>query len=86
MGANPIRATLTGTSGADVLVGSAIFEKLAGGPGNDFLTGGGGDDLFFFGSRDDGIDQIHDFKSSQDWIGIDSAGFGVVPGDPTVPR
>jgi hypothetical protein len=85
LNANPIRTTLAGANGPDVLAGSAISEKLIGGSGNDSLTGGGGDDLFTFLSRNDGIDQIHDFKSGQDWIGIDSAGFGVAPGDPFDP-
>jgi len=77
----PITAILTGTTGPDELSGTSLAEKLTGGPGNDSLTGGGSSDLFLFGSRTDGVDQIHDFKSRQDWIGIDSAGFGRTPGD-----
>jgi hypothetical protein len=82
VGETPITAVLTGTSGANVLSGTSLPEKLIGGGGNDSLTGGGGNDLFLFASRTDGVDQIHDFRSLDDWIGIDSTAFGGAPGDP----
>ena len=79
----PITAVVTGTGAADVLAGSAVPEKLIGGGGDDSLSGGGSNDVFAFTSRTDGVDQIHDFKSGEDWIGIDSAAFGLTPRDPS---
>ena len=48
--ANPIAAgdlrfDITGTAGADVLVGGAGDDTFAGGAGNDTIVGGGGNDL-----------------------------------------
>ena len=48
--------TLNGTSGDDIITGSARDEVLHGGSGNDRLKGGGGDDVLNGGSGNDIMD------------------------------
>lgn len=40
----PVPATISGGSGADMLIGGAAADKILGGPGKDFIAGNGGDD------------------------------------------
>lgn len=54
---------LTGTDGADTLIGGKGTDTLTGGKGNDMLTGGGGHDSFVH-DKGDGIDTITDFTAS----------------------
>ena len=77
LNATLMTTVLAGSSGPDVLSGTSLAEQLVGGGGNNSLTGGGGRDLFFFNGRTDGVDQIHDFKSGEDVIGLSGAGFGI---------
>jgi Ca2+-binding RTX toxin-like protein len=83
--------TLTGAGGNDTLDGGAGNDKLLGGDGNDILvggagndtlTGGSGQDYFTFSSPNDKLDSITDFKSVDDTIRVDNAGFtgGLVAG------
>jgi VCBS repeat-containing protein len=79
--------TLTGTSGADILIAQQGTEALNGGGGNDVLigqggahslTGGSGDDIFAFLQTTDGTDTITDFNNTtqHDLIAISANGFG----------
>jgi Ca2+-binding RTX toxin-like protein len=47
--------TITGTSGADMLLGQSDSEIIRGGAGDDYLYGGGGDDYLYGGDGDDVI-------------------------------
>jgi hypothetical protein len=51
-----VRTILLGGPGADVLVGSARFDRIAGGPGADVVRAGGGRDLVTGGRAADAID------------------------------
>ncbi|MEA2759137.1 MAG: hypothetical protein QOH65_1750 [Methylobacteriaceae bacterium] len=90
--------TLTGTSGADIIVAQQGTESLNGGGGNDVLigqggahslTGGSGDDIFAFLQTTDGTDTITDFNNTtqHDLIAISAAGFGsgLTPGMDVTP-
>jgi VCBS repeat-containing protein len=79
--------TLTGTSGADIIIAQQGTESLNGGGGNDVLighggahslTGGSGDDIFAFLQTTDGPDTITDFNNTtqHDLIAISANGFG----------
>lgn len=73
--------TISGDEGNDTLVGGGNNDSIDGGEGNDMLvggsgadilTGGGGSDMFRSGPGSmSGIDQITDFKPSQDKILLD---------------
>ncbi|WP_286239357.1 retention module-containing protein [Neptuniibacter halophilus] len=62
---------MVGTSGNDILTGTADDEIFIGGAGNDTLTGGAGADLFIFNAEDLGVagapaaDQIVDFNAAE---------------------
>ncbi|MGO4389335.1 hypothetical protein AB4Y85_17545 [Microvirga sp. 2YAF29] len=64
---NPISVagrTLTGTTGADRLLGGFNHDTLIGGLGSDILLGGAGADVFMYHAGD-GTDTITDFKFSE---------------------
>ncbi len=80
-------ATLTGTSGADILIGTQSGVALDGAGGNDILfggagahtlTGGSGNDIFAFQAPSDGVATITDFNNSSetDRIAVSASGFG----------
>ncbi|AVQ71486.1 hypothetical protein B5D77_09365 [Microcystis sp. MC19] len=72
---NPL--PIIGSSDNDILSGTLDNDILIGGLGNDTLTGGAGGDRFTFNNRNEGIDTITDFLSSQgDKIALSAAGFG----------
>ncbi|TRU22914.1 MAG: hypothetical protein EWV81_17410 [Microcystis aeruginosa Ma_SC_T_19800800_S464] len=74
---NTLNNIITGNSGKNTLTGSAGNDTLIGGTGNDTITGGAGSDRFTFNNRNEGIDTITDFLSSQgDKIAVSAAGFG----------
>ena len=74
---NTLNNIITGNSGKNTLTGSAGNDTLIGGTGNDTITGGAGSDRFTFNNRNEGIDTITDFLSSQgDKIALSAAGFG----------
>ena len=73
--------TLTGGAGADTLLGLGGDDRLVGGSGDDSLTGGDGADLFFFAAPGEGVDQITDFLSGVDQIGLDGGAFGNIAVD-----
>jgi Ca2+-binding RTX toxin-like protein len=66
---------LVGGGGGDALYGGAGVDTLYGQAGNDGLHGGDGIDFFMF-ARGEGPDQILDFSSSVDKIGLSAATFG----------
>lgn len=83
---NPAGSTLTGTGGADIIVGVYGGETMSGGGGNDILitngsgyslAGGGGDDIFAFESNT-GPSSITDFNNTtqHDQIAISASSFG----------
>ena len=68
---------IIGSSNDDILTGTLDNDILVGGLGNDTLTGGAGGDKFTFNNRNEGLDTITDFLSSQgDKITVSAAGFG----------
>ncbi|MFY7885493.1 MAG: hypothetical protein ACOVOV_11700 [Dolichospermum sp.] len=68
---------IIGSSNDDILTGTLDNDILIGGLGNDTITGGAGGDQFTFNNRNEGIDTITDFLSSQgDKIAVSAAGFG----------
>ncbi|MFN6185143.1 MAG: calx-beta domain protein, partial [Microcystis sp.] len=68
---------IIGSSNDDILTGTLDNDILVGGLGNDTITGGAGGDNFTFNNRNEGIDTITDFLSSQgDKIAVSAAGFG----------
>ncbi|MCA2520501.1 FG-GAP-like repeat-containing protein, partial [Microcystis sp. M63BS1] len=74
---NTLNNIITGNSGNNILNGATGIDTLIGGLGNDTLTGGAGGDRFTFNNRNEGIDTITDFLSSQgDKIAVSAAGFG----------
>ncbi len=74
---NTLNNIITGNSGNNTLNGSDGNDTLIGGTGNDTITGGTGSDRFTFNNRNEGIDTITDFLSSQgDKITVSAAGFG----------
>ncbi len=61
--------------GSEFLLLKTAQKKLN--KGNDTITGGAGGDNFTFNNRNEGIDTITDFLSSQgDKIAVSAAGFG----------
>ncbi len=77
---------LFGSAGDDVLHGGVGMDRLYGGDGNDRLsggatsdrlTGGAGADTFVLLSPFHGPDQLLDFRSGEDKIEIDLAGFSL---------
>jgi Ca2+-binding RTX toxin-like protein len=74
---NTLNNIITGNSGNNILNGATGIDTLIGGLGNDTLTGGAGSDKFTFNNRNEEIDTITDFLSSQgDKITVSAAGFG----------
>ncbi|MFB2808003.1 hypothetical protein ACE1AQ_22850, partial [Microcystis sp. BLCC-F209] len=72
---NPL--PIIGSSENNILSGTLDNDILIGGLGNDTITGGAGGDQFTFNNRNEGIDTITDFLSSQgDKIAVSAAGFG----------
>ena len=89
---------LTGTSGANVLMGNVAANTLSGLGGNDTIYGKGGNDRLFGGSGKDvfvfdtaphktrNVDRIYDFKSSDDSFHLDNKYFTKLgKGTPTKP-
>jgi Ca2+-binding RTX toxin-like protein len=70
---------LEGGLGADTLRGRDGTDTLVGGGGADTLFGDGGDDRFLFLEPQDGGDEIFGL-SVGDQIGLQAAGFGLLPG------
>jgi len=68
---------VTGTAGADFLVGNASAQVLDGLGGADQLLGNAGHDTFLINRPTDGIDSLLDFWSGDDVIGLDQIGFGI---------
>jgi len=77
---------VAGGSGADVLRGDNLANRLSGGDGNDILAGRGGSDTLVGGAGDDrfdfdsallsaGIDRIADFNPADDTIRLENAVF-----------
>jgi Ca2+-binding RTX toxin-like protein len=60
--------SISGTSGRDNLVGSALNERIIGFQGGDSLLGGGGNDQFVYTSIRDRGDTITDFEVGKDNI------------------
>ncbi len=50
---SPVKATLTGTDGADDLTGADADDQILGGAGNDTLSGSGGNDILSGGIGND---------------------------------
>jgi len=71
-------ATLTGTSGGEILIGGAGSDTLIGNGGGDVLIGGGGSDHFRFNATSDGLDHILDFATG-DSLDFAHAAFGNLP-------
>ncbi|MCU9849246.1 cadherin domain-containing protein [Defluviimonas sp. WL0024] len=71
---------LDGGSGNDLLDGGDGDDTLVGATGNDELIGGSGRDTFVIRSDPASADTIHDF-TSEDWLGIDAAEFGLTEGN-----
>jgi hypothetical protein len=64
---------INGTSGPDVLTGSALNNVIYGGKGSDLMTGGGGANVFRFRLRD-GLNQgdaITDYRPGSDTIRLE---------------
>ncbi|MBZ9777198.1 type I secretion C-terminal target domain-containing protein, partial [Mesorhizobium sp. CO1-1-8] len=69
---------IAGTSGNDILAGTAIGETLVGGAGNDTICGAGGNDVLIGGlgvdqfrlATNTGTDTVKDFTSGTDKIGL----------------
>ena len=59
---------IDGTPGDDVLVGTAVNDRITGFQGADTLTGGDGKNLFIYTTVYDGIDTVTDFKVGTDQI------------------
>jgi hypothetical protein len=68
-GTNFETISYTGTTGDEVITGSALVETITGGTGSDLLTGLGGADTYVFPTASGGAN------------GIDSIVFGVVDGN-----
>jgi hypothetical protein len=60
----PLRCTVTGTDGNDVLVGHSSGDVICGLGGDDTLTGGRGDDVLIGGEGDDDLTGGQD----NDWL------------------
>ncbi|QPF85072.1 VCBS repeat-containing protein [Bradyrhizobium genosp. L] len=81
LGINPIRLTIDGGAGNDIIIGSGGSDTLLGGVGNDTLSGGGGTDILSGGTGNDtfvygpggGADTVTDFTIGTDRINL--AGF-----------
>ncbi|CAN5238365.1 hypothetical protein BH10PSE3_BH10PSE3_35950 [soil metagenome] len=67
----------TGNGLANAITGGAEADTLNGAGGNDVLTGGGGADIFRFDGLTLGQDNVTDFASGVDRIGLDDVGFGI---------
>jgi len=58
-----LMAPYEGTSGDDILQGSATTDVMAGGAGNDYLYGNIGDDVYLY-KRGDGSDTLSDYDAA----------------------
>jgi hypothetical protein len=61
---------IIGTSGRDILVGTAENERFIGGQGADLITGGLGEDVFVYQSIRDAGDTIKGFERGKDKIDL----------------
>jgi VCBS repeat-containing protein len=68
---------ISGTAGADFLVGGPTAQVIDGLAGADQLLGNGGHDTFLINRPTDGVDSLLDFWSGEDVIGLDQIGFGI---------
>src|SRR3954471_10928820 len=68
---------ISGTPGADSLVGGAASEVFQGLGGNDQYLGAAGNDTFLINSPAAGVVTLRDFATGQDTIGLDQIGFGI---------
>jgi Ca2+-binding RTX toxin-like protein len=66
-----------GGAGRDEVRGGGGDDTVAGGTGNDDLWGNAGLDIFAF-APGDGDDKIHDFRATDDVIGVSAFGFASV--------
>ncbi|WP_218653202.1 putative Ig domain-containing protein [Nostoc sp. TCL26-01] len=69
---------IVGTSGRDVLTGTALSDRIIAGAGADLITGGLGADTFVYQNIRDAGDTIKDFELRQDVIDVSQvlSGFG----------
>ncbi|KAA2241186.1 M10 family metallopeptidase, partial [Salinarimonas soli] len=74
---NAANNVLVGGAGNDKLYGGAGADTLYGGSGNNILNGGEGCDLFVLAGASNAFSQIEDFRSGEDLIALDRAGFGL---------
>jgi Ca2+-binding RTX toxin-like protein len=77
-----ISVTLSGSGGADMLMGGNQNDVLVGGSGADTITGNAGSDRFAYNTLGDRNDTIVDFQADLDSLSFSAAGFGgdLVPG------
>src|SRR3954469_24450600 len=68
---------ISGTPGADSLVGGAASEVFQGLGGNDQYLGAAGNDTFLINNPAGGLVTLRDFWTGQDTIGLDQIGFGI---------
>lgn len=68
--------TLSGSGGADMLMGGSQNDVLVGGNGADTLTGSAGSDRFAYETTLDRNDTIVDFQAGSDTISFSASGFG----------
>src|SRR5436190_10601340 len=68
---------ITGTAGADSLVGGPAAEVFDGLGGNDQILAGAGHDKFLINNPGDGVVTFRDFVSGEDTVGLDQVGFGI---------
>ncbi|MFK5597154.1 calcium-binding protein [Methylobacterium sp. HMF5984] len=70
--------TISGNSGADILVGSTNSDAIIGGAGNDVIVGGAGSNFMSGGAGDDTV--VLGFKLTDASISYDAAGHTVLDG------
>src|SRR5262245_35498584 len=68
---------ITGTPGADLLIGTSSGEVLDGLGGLDQVLANAGQDTILINNPGDGIVSLLDFRTGEDTIGLDQIGFGI---------
>jgi Ca2+-binding RTX toxin-like protein len=71
VGSTNADVSLTGSTGADVLLGTGGKDRLDGGAGNDRYSGGTGADVFVF-SGAFGSDMVTDYQDGRDKLDLDA--------------